>query len=175
MALVELRDICKTFGSVKAADNVSIDIESGEFITLLGPSGSGKTTVLRIIAGFEEPDSGTVRLNGVDITHLPPFDRDVNTVFQDYALFPHMTVQDNVEYGLRTRKVPKALRAQQAGEAIASVKLEHATDRLPHQLSGVSVNGSHWLAPWCCDQKCCCSTNHSVRSTANFARRCRWS
>ena len=136
MALVELRDICKTFGSVKAADNVSIDIESGEFITLLGPSGSGKTTVLRIIAGFEEPDSGTVRLNGVDITHLPPFDRDVNTVFQDYALFPHMTVQDNVEYGLRTRKVPKALRAQQAGEAIASVKLEHATDRLPHQLSG---------------------------------------
>lgn len=136
MALVELRGICKNFGTVKAADNVSIEIESGEFITLLGPSGSGKTTVLRMIAGFEEPDSGTIHLNGVDITHLPPFDRDVNTVFQDYALFPHMTVQENVEYGLRTRKVRKEQRSQQAGEAIAAVKMEHATDRLPHQLSG---------------------------------------
>ncbi|MFM7307191.1 MAG: ABC transporter ATP-binding protein, partial [Actinomycetota bacterium] len=104
--------------------------------TLLGPSGSGKTTVLRMIAGFEEPDSGSIHLGGVDITHLPPFDRDVNTVFQDYALFPHMTAQDNVEYGLRTRKVPKEQRAKQALEAIAAVKLEHAADRLPHQLSG---------------------------------------
>ena len=136
MALVELRGISKTFGTVKAADNVSLDIESGEFITLLGPSGSGKTTVLRMIAGFEEPDSGSIHLGGVDITHLPPFDRDVNTVFQDYALFPHMTAQDNVEYGLRTRKVPKDQRAKQALEAIAAVKLEHAADRLPHQLSG---------------------------------------
>ena len=136
MALVELRGISKTFGTVKAADNVSLDIESGEFITLLGPSGSGKTTVLRMIAGFEEPDSGSIHLGGVDITHLPPFDRDVNTVFQDYALFPHMTAQDNVEYGLRTRKVPKGQRAKQALEAIAAVKLEHAADRLPHQLSG---------------------------------------
>ena len=136
MALVELRGICKNFGTVKAADNVSIDIDSGEFITLLGPSGSGKTTVLRMIAGFEEPDSGTIHLNGVDITHLPPFSRDVNTVFQDYALFPHMTVQENVEYGLRTRKVRKEQRSQQALEAIAAVKMDHATDRLPHQLSG---------------------------------------
>lgn len=136
MALVELRGISKTFGTVKAADNVSLDIESGEFITLLGPSGSGKTTVLRMIAGFEEPDSGSIHLGDVDITHLPPFDRDVNTVFQDYALFPHMTAQDNVEYGLRTRKVPKEQRAKQALEAIAAVKLEHAADRLPHQLSG---------------------------------------
>jgi len=133
---VELRGISKTFGTVKAADNVSLDIESGEFITLLGPSGSGKTTVLRMIAGFEEPDSGSIHLGDVDITHLPPFDRDVNTVFQDYALFPHMTAQDNVEYGLRTRKVPKEQRAKQALEAIAAVKLEHAADRLPHQLSG---------------------------------------
>jgi len=136
VALVELRGISKTFGTVKAADNVSLDIESGEFITLLGPSGSGKTTVLRMIAGFEEPDSGSIHLGDVDITHLPPFDRDVNTVFQDYALFPHMTAQDNVEYGLRTRKVPKEQRAKQALEAIAAVKLEHAADRLPHQLSG---------------------------------------
>ena len=136
MALVELRSLSKTFGTVKAADDVSLDIESGEFITLLGPSGSGKTTVLRMIAGFEVPDSGSIHLSGVDITKLPPFDRDVNTVFQDYALFPHMSAQENVEYGLRTRKVSKDQRAKQALESIASVKLEHAADRLPHQLSG---------------------------------------
>ena len=136
MALIEIRDLAKSFGNVKAVDDISIDIESGEFITLLGPSGSGKTTVLRMIAGFEDPDAGSIKLNGEDITHLPPFDRDVNTVFQDYALFPHMSVQDNVEYGLRTRKVPKADRAKQALEAIASVKLEETVNRLPHQLSG---------------------------------------
>ena len=136
MALIEIRDLAKSFGNVKAVDDISLDIESGEFITLLGPSGSGKTTVLRMIAGFEDPDAGSIKLNGEDITHLPPFDRDVNTVFQDYALFPHMSVQDNVEYGLRTRKVPKAERAKQALEAIASVKLEETVNRLPHQLSG---------------------------------------
>ncbi|MGA1353100.1 MAG: ABC transporter ATP-binding protein, partial [Ilumatobacteraceae bacterium] len=136
MALVEIRNLAKAFGAVKAVDNVRLDIESGEFITLLGPSGSGKTTVLRLIAGFEDPDAGSIHLSGEDITHVPPFDRDVNTVFQDYALFPHMTVQANVEYGLRTRKVPKADRAEQARRAIASVKLEHALYRLPHQLSG---------------------------------------
>ena len=136
MALIEIRDLAKSFGNVKAVDDISIDIESGEFITLLGPSGSGKTTVLRMIAGFEDPDAGSIKLNGEDITHLPPFDRDVNTVFQDYALFPHMSVQENVEYGLRTRKVPKAERAKQAIAAIASVKLEETVNRLPHQLSG---------------------------------------
>ena len=136
MAIIEIRNLAKTYGTVKAVDDISLDIEAGEFITLLGPSGSGKTTVLRMIAGFEDPDSGTIHLNGAEITHLPPFDREVNTVFQDYALFPHMTVQDNVEYGLRTRKVPKAERAEQARQAIASVKLEHARERLPHQLSG---------------------------------------
>lgn len=136
MALIKIRDLAKSFGNVKAVDDISIDIESGEFITLLGPSGSGKTTVLRMIAGFEDPDAGSIKLNGEDITHLPPFDRDVNTVFQDYALFPHMSVQENVEYGLRTRKVAKAERAKQALEAIASVKLEETVNRLPHQLSG---------------------------------------
>lgn len=136
MALIEIRGLAKSFGTVRAVDGVDLDIESGEFITLLGPSGSGKTTVLRMIAGFEDPDSGTITLNGEDITHLPPFDRDVNTVFQDYALFPHMTIQENVEYGLRTRRVPKAERARQALESIASVKLEQTADRLPHQLSG---------------------------------------
>ncbi|MEY3168438.1 MAG: hypothetical protein RLY44_418 [Actinomycetota bacterium] len=136
MALIEIRNLAKAFGTVKAVDDVTLDIGSGEFITLLGPSGSGKTTVLRMIAGFEDPDAGSISLAGEDITHLPPFDRDVNTVFQDYALFPHMTIQENVEYGLRTRKVPKVERAKQALDAIASVKLEQTADRLPHQLSG---------------------------------------
>jgi putative spermidine/putrescine transport system ATP-binding protein len=136
VALIEIEGLAKSFGQVRAVDGVSLNIESGEFITLLGPSGSGKTTVLRLIAGFEDADSGSIKLSGEDITHLPPFDRDVNTVFQDYALFPHMTIQENVEYGLRTRKVPKPERAKQALEAIASVKLEHVAERLPHQLSG---------------------------------------
>lgn len=136
MALIEIEGLAKSFGQVRAVDGVSLNIESGEFITLLGPSGSGKTTVLRLIAGFEDADSGTIKLSGEDITHLPPFDRDVNTVFQDYALFPHMTIQENVEYGLRNRKVPKPERTKQAREAIASVKLEHVAERLPHQLSG---------------------------------------
>ena len=136
MALIQVRGLRKTFGSVTAVAGITLDIESGEFITLLGPSGSGKTTVLRMIAGFEGPDEGVITLGDEEITHLPPFDRDVNTVFQDYALFPHMTIQENVEYGLRTRKVAKAERARQALEAITSVKLAHVADRLPHQLSG---------------------------------------
>lgn len=136
MALIQIRDLRKTFGSVTAVAGISLEIESGEFMTLLGPSGSGKTTVLRMIAGFENPDEGVITLGDEDITHLPPFDRDVNTVFQDYALFPHMTIQENVEYGLRTRKVAKVERARQALEAITSVKLAHVADRLPHQLSG---------------------------------------
>ena len=136
MALIQIRGLRKTFGSVTAVAGITLDIESGEFITLLGPSGSGKTTVLRMIAGFENPDEGVITLGEEEITHLPPFDRDVNTVFQDYALFPHMTIQENVEYGLRTRKVAKVERARQALEAITSVKLAHVADRLPHQLSG---------------------------------------
>ncbi|MEY3383251.1 MAG: hypothetical protein RLZZ17_989 [Actinomycetota bacterium] len=136
MALVKIRGLSKSFASVTAVDSVDLDINEGEFITLLGPSGSGKTTVLRMIAGFETPDQGVITLAGADITHLPPFDRNINTVFQDYALFPHMTVQENVEYGLRTRKVPKAERARLALEAIESVKLSHTSKRLPHQLSG---------------------------------------
>src|SRR4029079_16033785 len=95
----------------------------GEFFTMLGPSGSGKTTTLRMIAGFERPDAGTVELGGKDVSSLPPFDRDVNTVFQDYALFPHMTVQQNVEYGLRVKKVPKAERRLKVKEVLRVVRL----------------------------------------------------
>ena len=136
MALIEIRNLSKTFGSVKAVDGVDLDINPGEFITLLGPSGSGKTTVLRMIAGFEDPDSGSIKLNGEEITHLPPYDRDVNTVFQDYALFPHMDVITNIEYGLRVKKVPKDERREKANAALAQVRLSGYESRKPSQLSG---------------------------------------
>ena len=96
--IVSIRGLSKSFGEVRAVSGVDLDIFEGEFITLLGPSGSGKTTVLRMIAGFEKPDAGTILLSGKDVSQLPPYDRDVNTVFQDYALFPHMDVISNIEY-----------------------------------------------------------------------------
>jgi putative spermidine/putrescine transport system ATP-binding protein len=133
---VRLVQLVKHYGSVAAVDGVSVDIARGEFFTLLGPSGSGKTTTLRLIAGFELPDSGRVELGGQDVTNRPPYARDVNTVFQDYALFPHMTVQANVEYGLRIRKVDKAERRQRAGEALEMVSLAGYGARKPAQLSG---------------------------------------
>ncbi len=136
MALIEIRNLAKAFGTVKAVDGVDLDINSGEFITLLGPSGSGKTTVLRMIAGFEDPDSGTIKLSGQDITHLPPYDRDVNTVFQDYALFPHMDVVSNIEYGMRVKKVPKEERREKALKALEQVRLSGYENRKPSQLSG---------------------------------------
>ena len=136
MALIEIRGLSKSFGEVKAVAGVDLDINAGEFITLLGPSGSGKTTVLRMIAGFEDPDSGTIKLNGEDITHLPPYDRDVNTVFQDYALFPHMDVITNIEYGLRVKKVDKDERRKKALEALEQVRLSGYEKRKPSQLSG---------------------------------------
>lgn len=133
---VSLRGVSKNFDDVTAVDNLNLDIDSGEFFSMLGPSGSGKTTVLRLIAGFETATSGSISIDGEDITSLAPFDRTVNTVFQDYALFPHMTIQENVEYGLRARKVPKPERQAQAADAIERVKLSHVANRQPHQLSG---------------------------------------
>ena len=133
---VSLRGVNKFFDDVHAVANLDLDVHAGEFFSMLGPSGSGKTTVLRLIAGFENASTGTISIESQDVTELAPFDRPVNTVFQDYALFPHMSIQENVEYGLRTRKVPRPERAKQALEAIDSVKLSHLSQRLPHQLSG---------------------------------------
>ena len=133
---IRLRGLTRHFGDVAAVDGVDLDVIDGEFLTLLGPSGSGKTTVLRMIAGFERPDAGTIELAGVDVTSMPPNARDVNTVFQDYALFPHMTVQKNVEYGLKVKKVPKAERVQRATEALEAVRLGGYGERTPMQLSG---------------------------------------
>ena len=132
---VSVSALRKHYGEVKAVDGVDLDIAAGEFFTMLGPSGSGKTTTLRLIAGFERPDAGVVQLQGRDVSNLPPFDRNVNTVFQDYALFPHMTVLENVEYGLRVKKVARHERRRKAVEALGLVRLEGFGDRKPAQLS----------------------------------------
>jgi putative spermidine/putrescine transport system ATP-binding protein len=131
-----MEDVVKRFGDVVAVDGVTLEIRPGEFFSLLGPSGSGKTTCLRMIAGFEQPSEGRILLDGEDVSGLPPYERDVNTVFQDYALFPHMTVGENVGYGLMVRKAPKAERARRVEEALAMVRLERFGDRKPGQLSG---------------------------------------
>jgi putative spermidine/putrescine transport system ATP-binding protein len=133
---VSFRAVSRHYGAVKAVDDVSFDILDGEFFAMLGPSGSGKTTCLRLIAGFEQPTGGTVAIHGRDMTGVPPYDRDVNTVFQDYALFPHMTVAENVAYGLMIKKVPAAERAKRAEEMLAMVKLGGFGGRKPSQLSG---------------------------------------
>jgi len=135
-AAVTLSGIRKTYGDVVAVEHLDLEVRAGEFFTMLGPSGSGKTTTLRLIAGFERPDEGRVALGGTDVTDQPPYARDVNTVFQDYALFPHMTVAANVEYGLRVKRVPKEERASRVDEALAVVQLSGFGGRKPTQLSG---------------------------------------
>ncbi|HEU4527453.1 MAG TPA: ABC transporter ATP-binding protein [Actinomycetota bacterium] len=133
---VRLDGVVKRFGDVTAVDHVDLEVREGEFFSMLGPSGSGKTTCLRLIAGFEAPTEGSVFLDGQDVSGLAPFRRDVNTVFQDYALFPHMTVEQNVEYGLKVKKVPSAERHRRVAEALGMVRLEEYGDRRPAQLSG---------------------------------------
>jgi putative spermidine/putrescine transport system ATP-binding protein len=135
-AEVSVEGIRKTYGDVVAVDDVDLTVADGEFFTLLGPSGSGKTTTLRVIAGFERPDAGRVTLGGVDITQQPPYARDVNTVFQDYALFPHMTVAENVGYGLKVKGVARRERSTQVAEVLKMVRLDGYGDRKPVQLSG---------------------------------------
>ncbi len=133
---VSLQGVGKQFGDLVAVKDLDIDIRAGEFFSMLGPSGSGKTTVLRMIAGFEEPTAGKILLHGTDVTRSAPFDREVNTVFQDYALFPHLSIAENVAYGLTVRKVDRATRVKLVGEALEQVRLSHVADRRPSQLSG---------------------------------------
>jgi putative spermidine/putrescine transport system ATP-binding protein len=135
-AAIELHETSRAFGSVIALDRVSLSIAPGEFFALLGPSGSGKTTCLRLIAGFDHPDRGRILLDGEDVTDVPPYERNVNTVFQDYALFPHMDVAENVAYGLRVRGVAAAERRRRAVEMLDLVRLGEFADRRPNQLSG---------------------------------------
>ena len=133
---VRLSGVRKAYGEVVAVDDVDLEIVPGEFFTMLGPSGSGKTTMLRMIAGFETPDRGTVELAGRDVTDLAPYDREVNTVFQDYALFPHMSVGENVEYGLAVARVERAERERRRAEALTMVRLSGYDERKPSELSG---------------------------------------
>ena len=133
---IRLSNVVKTFGEVRAINGVSLDINHGEFFAMLGPSGSGKTTMLRMIAGFEIPDSGSIEIDGVEVSNTPPFNREVNIVFQDFALFPHMNVLDNVEYGLKVKKVAKSERKERALKALGRVKLSGYENRKPSQLSG---------------------------------------
>jgi putative spermidine/putrescine transport system ATP-binding protein len=135
-AAVRLERVEKRFGDIVAVAGIDLDIADGEFFSMLGPSGSGKTTTLRMIAGFEQPTGGRILLHGEDVSTRPPFQRDVNTVFQDYALFPHMSVGDNVGYGLTIRKVPKGERRTRVADALRMVRLEGYEDRRPAQLSG---------------------------------------
>ncbi|MFP5342764.1 MAG: ABC transporter ATP-binding protein [Candidatus Limnocylindria bacterium] len=133
---VRLEGVEKRFGDVAAVAGIDLEVRDGEFFSMLGPSGSGKTTTLRMIAGFELPSAGRILLHGADVTTVPPFDRDVNTVFQDYALFPHMSVADNVAYGLMVRKVPRAERQDRVTDALRMVRLEGYEARRPAHLSG---------------------------------------
>ncbi|MGH2520910.1 MAG: ABC transporter ATP-binding protein [Anaerolineales bacterium] len=133
---VRFQDVSRHFGEVKAVDQISLDIRDGEFFTLLGPSGSGKTTCLRMIAGFDRPTGGRIYLHGQEVSNLPPYERDVNTVFQDYALFPHMTVGENVAYGLMIKKVPRPEREKRLAEMLELVRLPGLAHRRPSQLSG---------------------------------------
>jgi putative spermidine/putrescine transport system ATP-binding protein len=131
-----LANLTKRYGEVVAVAGIDLEVEPGEFFTLLGPSGSGKTTTLRMIAGFEQPSAGSIELAGEDVGAVPPYDRAVNTVFQDYALFPHMTVAENVAYGLRVAGVSKAERARRRDEALEMVRLPGYGERKPGELSG---------------------------------------
>ncbi len=133
---IRLAGLTKKYGEVVAVAGIDLEIEAGEFFTMLGPSGSGKTTTLRMIAGFEDPSSGTIELAGEDVSAIPPYDRAVNTVFQDYALFPHMTVGANVEYGMKVAKVDKAERTRRRDEALEMVRLPGYAGRKPAELSG---------------------------------------
>jgi putative spermidine/putrescine transport system ATP-binding protein len=133
---IRFDDVSRHFGDVKAVDHANLEIWDGEFFSMLGPSGSGKTTCLRMLAGFDRPTSGSIFLYGEDVSNLPPYERDVNTVFQDYALFPHMTIEDNIAYGLMVKGVPKAERYKQVDDMLDLVRLPGFGYRKPAQLSG---------------------------------------
>ena len=134
--MVQIRELSKRFGDAVAVDGVSLDIARGELFAILGSSGCGKTTLLRMLAGFEQPSSGSIVIDGVDVTDAPPYERPVNLMFQSYALFPHMTVFENIAYGLKKERLPPPQIKQRVAEMLALVKLEPLAARKPDKLSG---------------------------------------
>jgi putative spermidine/putrescine transport system ATP-binding protein len=160
MSIVEICDVSKHYGQVAAADHVDLKVADGEFFALLGPSGSGKTTILRLLAGFIEPDSGSIRIGDADMNGVPPEKRDIGVVFQNYALFPHLTARENVGFGLSVRQTPKEELNRQVDEALDLVELEGLGERYPRQMSGPTFY---------------CSMSRWARWTKNCARKCRWS
>lgn len=136
MVAIHIKDLSKSFDGFEALSKLSLDVEQGEFLTLLGPSGCGKTTLLKLISGFLEPTKGSISINGEDVTGVPPEARDTALCFQSYALFPHLTVQENIEFGLRQKKVPRAERDERVRDVVAKLGLEPQMSKLPNQLSG---------------------------------------
>ena len=174
MALLEIQNVTRRFGEFTAVDKVSLDIEAGEFFTLLGPSGCGKTTLLRMIAGFDLPDGGRIVLDGEDLADRPPEARPVRTVFQSYALFPHMTVEGNVAFPLRDGEDARRARfPRKVAAALEDVRLTGFGKRYPHELPAARSSASRSPARWSRIRRCCCSTSRWPRSTRSCARKCR--
>jgi len=164
-------------GSFRAVDNVSLNLNRGEIFALLGPSGCGKSSLLRMLGGFDEPSSGRILLGGQDLVGLAPYQRPVNMMFQSYALFPHLTVWDNIAFGLRREGLPRTEVAQRVDAMLKLVQLAPLAQRKPHQLSGGSSSAWRWRAAWPSSHACCCWMSRWARSTRSCARprRSSWS
>ena len=163
---IRIENVTKRFGEHVAVDDVSLEIAEGEFFSLLGPSGCGKTTTLRMLAGFEVPTEGRILLEGEPVENVPPYKRDVNMVFQSYALFEHLDVADNVAFGLKRRKVAKDEIARRVAEALELVNLSERAERAHERaLRWSDASGWRWLGRWSTGPRCCCSTSRSGRST----------
>src|ERR1700730_7904731 len=167
MALLEIAGVSKHFGTITAVDDVSLSVERGAFYALLGPSGCGKTTLLRVIAGFETPDSGRIVIDGVDVTGLPPYARPVNMMFQSYALFPHLDVAGNIAFGLRQERMDRRRIAARSRKCWHWCRWRATSGAPPTNCPEVSVSASHWRGHWQKCPNCCCWTNHWRRSTAS--------
>ena len=171
---IRIEDVTKRFGDFVAVDDVDLTIEQGEFFSLLGPSGCGKTTTLRMLAGFEVPTEGRILLEGEPVENVPPYERDVNMVFQSYALFDHLDVADNVAFGLKRQKVDKEEIAAPGRRGARAGQPRRARRRAHRRSSpAASASGWRWRGRWSTGRRCCCSTSRSARSTSSSAGRCR--
>ncbi len=172
--LLEIRNLTKSFDGQHAVDDVNLTIYKGEIFALLGASGCGKSTLLRMLAGFELPTTGQIMLDGVDLAHVPPYLRPINMMFQSYALFPHMTVEQNIAFGLKQDKLPKAEIASRVNEMLGLVHMQEFAKRKPHQLSGGQRQRVAWRAAWQNVQNCCCWMSQWGRWIKNSETACNW-